>query len=88
MRWMILVVSVGQISWAQALSYLDLMVRALERCQIARLDPSIVFVYDDILRRQLARRAAAGDPALSLDDATTRVDRDLWHCARRAWRLF
>ena len=57
-----------QLTWPQALAYLDQMYKLAEEERFCGNCPAVVFVYDELLRKSVANRAEWNGRSLDLAD--------------------
>jgi hypothetical protein len=77
MRYAVPAIAAEQITWSIALLHLSNMIQLAEEERIAGHSVYGVILYDDLLRRTVAGRAASSDPNLVLIDVFKMVDKDL-----------
>ena len=75
-------VSVSQLSWVSAIAHADVVAQIVETERAEGRSGYLAFFYDELLRRQLAARAAKSDPNLDILDSLSKLDRPLLEVAR------
>ena len=59
-------ISVSQLSWASAMTHADVVVQIVQTEQAEGRSGDLAFLYDELLRRHLAARAARADSNLDI----------------------
>ena len=68
-----------QMTWLMVLSHANQMYKLAEEERISGTGPTLVFIYDELLRKSIATRAEWGDPSLDLMTG-------LQDCSKQAFR--
>ena len=79
-------VATGQMTWPVVFGHLDVVLQEKIKGRAAYL----AFLYDDLVRRQWARRAEKRDPSLDILAESQKVDKDMLELARQrvsSWLL-
>jgi hypothetical protein len=72
-----------QVSWVHILLHGDIISRIAEEERADKRPPYIAFLYDELLRRQVEKRAQKRDPDLDLVEVFGKVDKALLSVARQ-----
>ena len=73
----------GHLTWSQVLLHFNSIMRLVEEEKLEGRGPSLAFLFDDMLRRQIEKRAEKGDPTLQLDTLLAEADRSTVAAARQ-----
>jgi hypothetical protein len=76
-------VALKQLTWCQALCHADVIAQLAEEERQEGRPPFAAFLYDELLRRQLEKRASRSDPSLNFDEVFLTVDTSLLAVARQ-----
>ena len=76
-------VAMDQVSWVHILLHGDIISRIAEEERADKRPPYIAFLYDELLRRQVEKRAQKRDPDLDLVEVFGKVDKALLCVARQ-----
>ncbi|CAK9045136.1 unnamed protein product [Durusdinium trenchii] len=76
-------VATGQMTWPVVFGHLDVILQICEQEKIKGRAPYLAFLYDDLLRRQWARRADKRDPSLDIAMESQKIDKDILELARQ-----
>ncbi|CAE7673108.1 YRB2 [Symbiodinium necroappetens] len=76
-RWAVAAISAQHITLAQVLAHQDVVLSICEQERLRSRPPYAGFLYDEMARRQWARRAEKKDPSFDLTAETQKVDKDL-----------
>jgi hypothetical protein len=76
-------IALKQLTWCQALCHADVISQLAEEERQDGRPPFAAFLYDELLRRQLEKRASRSDPSLNLDEVFLTVDKTLLAVARQ-----
>ena len=81
-KYCVAAISLKQISWDAKFAYEDVLVQLLEKEKASSSGIFLVVLYDDLFRRQLARRALAGEPELDINKCFQSRDDTILEAAR------
>ena len=76
-------VAMDQVSWVHILIHGDIIAQIAEEERADKRPPYIAFLYDELLRRQVEKRAHKKDPNLDLMEVFGKVDKALLSVARQ-----
>jgi len=82
-KWAPFTAAFGHFTWSQALLHFNSVMRLVEEEKIEGRGPSLAFLFDDMLRRQIEKRAEKADPTLRLDSLLAEADRSTVAAARQ-----
>ena len=89
MRWAVAAISCNQMTLTRLVTYFDMLAKlhAENTALYAAQAPFLIILYDDLFRKQLAKRAHARDPDLSLDKSFRDVDKGILEGAKTRLQL-
>ena len=70
-RYAMAAVAMKQLTWAQAFSHMDVVLRMAEESRSANVSPFLAILYDDMLRQSVSQRVNRKDPTLDFDEVFT-----------------
>lgn len=76
-RWAVAAISAEHWQMAQALAHQDVILQLAEQERLKSKPPYAAFLYDEMARRQWARRAEKRDPTFDLKAEAHKLDKDL-----------
>lgn len=82
MRFAPVAVAMGQWTWPRVLAHSDQMYQLAEEARANGASPSVVFIYDDLLRKSIATRAEWSDATLDLDTVFNEIDKKILEAAK------
>ncbi len=82
-RYAVAAVATDQMKWTWAIAHSDQVCQLAESERHAGRGPYVAFVYDDMLRRQIATRCVKKDPALKMSEAFESIDKELLQVVRQ-----
>ncbi len=82
-RYAVAAVATDQMKWTWAIAHSDQVCQLAESERHAGRGPYVAFVYDDMLRRQVATRCVKKDPALKMAEAFESIDKELLQVVRQ-----
>jgi len=71
-----------QLSWSAVVAHVDVVMRISEESRVSGGSQFLAILYDDLLRRSMAYRAAKRDPELHLETEFTKVNKEVLDLAR------
>lgn len=77
LRYAAVAVSSGQLTWSGVVAHVDCVMRMAEEARIAGKSQFVAILYDDLVRRSLAERAAKRDPLLNIETALTKTNKEV-----------
>ena len=77
LRYAVAAVSSGQLTWSAVVAHVDGVMRMAEEARVAGKSQFVAILYDDLLRRSLAERAAKKDPLLNIETALTQINKEV-----------
>ena len=81
-KYCVAAISLEQISWDAKFAYEDVLVQLLKKEKASSSGIFLVVLYDDLFRRQLARRALSGEPELDINKCFQSRDDTILEAAR------
>ena len=75
-RYAMVAVAIGQVKWAFVFAHFNVIAKMFEE------EKTIAFLYDDLCRRQWAKRAQAGDPELDLAAEVVKINKQVLESAK------
>ena len=69
-------------SWADVVAHVDVVAQLSEQQRLKGRPPFLAFVYEELMRKNWARRAEKGDPELNISQAAQRIVKDILDIAR------
>ena len=82
MRYAVVAVATSQLSWPVVLAHMDIVLQLVEQERMKGNRPFLAFLYEELLRKNWARRAEKGDPSLDIPAEAQRIDKDLLDIAK------
>eukprot|EP00438_Fugacium_kawagutii_P029513 Skav222739 [mRNA] locus=scaffold2390:473992:475065:+ [translate_table: standard] len=82
LRYAIVAVATGQLSWPAVLAHVDNVLQLAEQERMKGNRPFLAFLYEELLRKNWARRAEKGDPSLDIPCESQKIDKDLLDIAK------
>jgi len=76
-------VALGHLSWAQAMMHVQIVLKILEEEKAEGRGPTMAFVYEDMVRKQLERRSHTNDPTLRVMELLSEPDRATLSAAKQ-----
>ena len=76
-------VALGQLTWPQAIMHANTVAQIAEEERMQGKPPFTAFLYEELLRKQLEKRASRGDPTLDLNESLLHVDKPLMEVAKQ-----
>ena len=76
-RWAVAAVAAQHITMPQVIAHQDVVLQVCEQERLRSRPPYAGFLYDEMARKQWARRADKKDPSFNLDAETQKLDKDL-----------
>ena len=76
-RWAIAAVCAGHWKMTEAVAHHDVILQLAEQERVRSKPPYVAFLYDEMCRRQWARRAEKKDPNWNLAEETHKIDKGL-----------
>ena len=81
-KYCVAAIALKQISWDAKFAYEDLLIQLLAKDKASSSSIFLMVLYDDLFRRQLARRALAGEPELDVNKCFQSRDDTILQAAR------
>eukprot|EP00435_Cladocopium_sp_Y103_P042868 s429_g11.t5 len=82
MRYAVVAVATGHLSWPVVLAHVDNVLQLVEQERMKGNRPFLAFLYEELLRKNWARRAEKNDPSLDIAAEAQKIDKDLLDIAR------
>ena len=82
MRYGASAVAMEHLTWSAVLSHVDVVMRISEELRAASDSMFVAVLYDDLLRRAFADRAAKKDPELNIEKEMTKVNKEILALAK------
>ena len=76
-RWAVAAVAAQHITMPQVIAHQDVVLQICEQERLRSRPPYAGFLYDEMARKQWARRTEKKDPSFNLDAETQKLDKDL-----------
>ena len=83
MRYAPFAIAAGHLEWTAVLAHLNCVYKLVEEERCDGRGPQLAILYDELLRRQLERRAQKGDPTLDVEAMMSEPDKSVLAAARQ-----